>query len=48
MIRRETAIAGIGQTAYAKALPPAAWELATFEHGRKYAQAIAAAESGRS
>ncbi len=28
MIRRETAIAGIGQTAYGKALPGAAWELA--------------------
>ncbi|HTB56177.1 MAG TPA: hypothetical protein VK719_13020 [Trebonia sp.] len=28
MIRKAAAIAGIGQTAYAKALPPAAWELA--------------------
>ena len=28
MIRRAAAIAGIGQTAYAKALPPTAWELA--------------------
>ena len=28
MIARAAAIAGIGQTAYAKALPPAAWELA--------------------
>ncbi len=28
MIRKTAAIAGIGQTAYAKALPPAAWELA--------------------
>ena len=28
MIARTAAIAGIGQTAYAKALPPAAWELA--------------------
>jgi acetyl-CoA acetyltransferase len=28
VIRREVAIVGIGQTAYAKALPPAAWELA--------------------
>jgi 17-hydroxy-3-oxo-4-pregnene-20-carboxyl-CoA lyase len=28
VIRRTAAIAGIGQTAYAKALPPAAWELA--------------------
>jgi 17-hydroxy-3-oxo-4-pregnene-20-carboxyl-CoA lyase len=27
-MRRTAAIAGIGQTAYAKALPPAAWELA--------------------
>ncbi|MGA9829756.1 MAG: lipid-transfer protein, partial [Trebonia sp.] len=28
MIRKAAAIAGIGQTAYAKALPPVAWELA--------------------
>jgi acetyl-CoA acetyltransferase len=28
MIRRAVAIVGIGQTAYAKALPPTAWELA--------------------
>jgi len=28
MIRKAAVIAGIGQTAYAKALPPAAWELA--------------------
>ena len=28
MIRREVAIVGIGQTAYAKALPGTAWELA--------------------
>ena len=28
MIRREAAIVGIGQTEYAKALPPTAWELA--------------------
>ena len=28
MIRREVAIVGIGQTQYAKALPPAAWDLA--------------------
>jgi acetyl-CoA acetyltransferase len=28
VIRKAAAIAGIGQTAYAKALPPAAWELA--------------------
>ena len=28
MIRKAAAIAGIGQTAYAKALPPTAWELA--------------------
>jgi acetyl-CoA acetyltransferase len=28
MIRRAAAIAGIGQTAYAKALPPTAWQLA--------------------
>ena len=28
MIRRTAAICGIGQTAYAKALPPGAWELA--------------------
>jgi len=28
VIRRAAAIAGIGQTAYAKALPPTAWELA--------------------
>ena len=28
MIQKTAAIAGIGQTAYAKALPSAAWELA--------------------
>src|SRR5436305_15311837 len=28
MIRREVAIVGIGQTAYGKALPAAAWDLA--------------------
>ena len=28
MIRRDVAIVGIGQTAYAKALPGTAWDLA--------------------
>ena len=32
MIRREAAIVGIGQTEYAKALPPTAWELAVEAH----------------